>query len=337
MHWSETISRPMPWKEEKNPYLIWLSEIILQQTRVEQGLPYYLKFAAKYPTVFDLANVGESALMKDWEGLGYYSRARNLHEAAKMIVENHQGIFPKDINEIKKLKGIGDYTAAAIASFAYNAPFAVLDGNVFRVLSRVFNIELPIDTTIGKNYFLSVAQEALDQQFPAKYNQAIMDFGATHCLPSQPKCQECVMNKICIANQKDIVSILPIKSKKLLKKIRNINYLVYVIDDQTLISETTQSVWKGLFQFPMVESDKAAWEIEDVQHFLTKEKIGYLTIKKEFSDTQNLTHQRINANFWKIEVIEFPKLENTKKVSFKNINNFPYPKIIKNYLSSIHK
>ncbi|MEM6964892.1 MAG: A/G-specific adenine glycosylase, partial [Bacteroidota bacterium] len=201
LRWSETIDRPMPWKGEKNPYLIWLSEIILQQTRVEQGLPYFLKFKANYPTVHDLANAPEDEVMKLWEGLGYYSRARNLHFTAKFISKELNGIFPKNYDSILKLKGVGAYTAAAIASFAYDLPHAVVDGNVYRVLSRFFGIKTPIDTTEGKKQFTQLANELLVSDQAAKYNQAIMDFGAIQCMPKNPLCHECTFQTTCKAFQ----------------------------------------------------------------------------------------------------------------------------------------
>ena len=216
----------MPWKGEKNPYLIWLSEIILQQTRVEQGLPYYERFRENYPTVTDLANAPEDEVMKLWEGLGYYSRARNLHATAKMIDQEMDSIFPTTHAEILKLKGVGPYTAAAIASFAYNLPHAVVDGNVYRVLSRFFGIETPIDSTSGKKEFAQLAQDLIDKKQPGNYNQAIMDFGATHCMPKKPKCSQCLLRKNCKALLNNKVTSLPIKIKKIKKQTRYFNYLV---------------------------------------------------------------------------------------------------------------
>ena len=214
MAWFATNHRPMPWKGEKNPYLIWLSEIILQQTRVEQGLPYFLKFKENYPTVTDLANAPEDEVMRMWQGLGYYSRARNLHFTAKHIAYDLNGVFPKTYVEILKLKGVGTYTAAAIASFAYDLPNAVVDGNVYRVLARYFGIETPIDSTIGKKEFTKLAYELLDNKRPADYNQAIMDFGATQCKPKKPNCINCPLNQKCIGFNTQKIDTLPIKTKK---------------------------------------------------------------------------------------------------------------------------
>lgn len=336
MHWSDSIERPMPWENEKNPYFVWLSEVILQQTRVEQGLPYYLKFIKKYPTIKSLAEVSESTLMKDWEGLGYYSRARNLQSAAITIMKEYNGEFPKKYDDIKKLKGVGTYTAAAIASFAYDLPYAVLDGNVFRVLSRVLGIHEFIDTSNGKKLFQSIAQDYLDPTCPAKYNQAIMNFGAMQCLPKSPNCVHCVMNPICKAYKLKTVDELPKKSKKLEKKLRHIHYLVFKNNKgYTLVTKTKNSVWKGLFQFPYLESKESYIDTLPIINYLNENNLEYTNIKKLFSASQQLTHQKINASFWQIETTNLPNLENTEKVSFENINGYAYPKIIKNFLSSI--
>ncbi|MCR9286527.1 MAG: A/G-specific adenine glycosylase [Bacteroidetes bacterium] len=214
MEWFSQNHRPLPWKGEKNPYYVWLSEIILQQTRVEQGLPYFEKFKSTYPTVAGLANAPEDEVMKLWEGLGYYSRARNLHFTAKYISKELGGVFPSDFEGILKLKGVGPYTAAAIASFAFDLPHAVVDGNVYRVLSRFFGIEKAIDSTEGKKEFSKLAQTLIDTKQPANYNQAIMDFGATHCKPSSPNCGKCLMSLNCFAFKNSKIESLPFKSKK---------------------------------------------------------------------------------------------------------------------------
>ena len=222
--------REMPWKGEKNPYYIWLSEIILQQTRVEQGLPYFLRFKQKYPTVKQLAKAKEDEVMKLWQGLGYYSRARNLHETAKNIQQNFKGIFPGTFDELKKLKGVGDYTAAAIASFAFGEKKAVVDGNVIRVLARVFGIETAFDTTKGKKKFAQLAQELIDENNPAVYNQAIMDFGGVVCSPKNPKCEDCPFHKICIAKNHALIEQLPYREKRTKIKNRYFNYLLIKSD-----------------------------------------------------------------------------------------------------------
>ena len=212
--WYNSNKRDLPWRNTTDPYSIWLSEIILQQTRVTQGLSYYLKFIDRYPTVHNLADADENDVLKTWQGLGYYSRARNLHFSAKYISKTLNGTFPSSSDELKKLKGVGEYTAAAIASFCYKEPVAVLDGNVFRVLSRYFGISTPIDSTNGKKEFKELAAECLNNQFPDEHNQAIMEFGALQCTPKSPSCSGCPLSVNCVAYNDDLVSQLPLKSKK---------------------------------------------------------------------------------------------------------------------------
>ena len=229
--WYEHNKRDLPWRNTRDPYLIWLSEIILQQTRVDQGMSYYLKFVGEFPTVKQLAKADNEKVMKLWQGLGYYSRARNLHTTAKIILLEHKGVFPKEFETILALKGVGEYTAAAIASFAYNKPYAVVDGNVYRVLSRVFDISTPIDSTQGKKEFNHLAGELLDKNKPAIYNQAIMEFGAMQCKPINPYCAVCPLNTMCLAYSKKLVAELPVKSKKTKVRDRYFNYIVlnYII------------------------------------------------------------------------------------------------------------
>ena len=213
--WYNFNKRELPWRSTSDPYKIWLSEIILQQTQVNQGLSYYLKFVEEFQTVKDLAKAPADKVMKLWQGLGYYSRARNLHEAAKNIVNEHKGEFPKAYEDIRALKGVGDYTAAAIASIAYNLPYAVVDGNVYRVLSRIFGIETPIDSTSGKKEFNELANELLTKKNPADYNQAIMEFGALYCRPKNPDCTNCIFNDKCEAYRLNKINLLPVKSKNM--------------------------------------------------------------------------------------------------------------------------
>lgn len=256
--WAETQHRPMPWKGERDPYKIWLSEVILQQTRVEQGLPYYEKFVAAYPTVTELADAPEDELFKLWEGLGYYSRARNLHHTAKYIAGECQGRFPDTYDAIRALKGVGDYTAAAIASFAYDLPYAVLDGNVYRVLARFFGITAPTDTPSAKKEFTLLANALLDPSQPGIFNQAMMDFGATHCTPKQAACGTCPMQSQCVAFQSGKVNELPVKSKVLAKKERFFCYIVPNAGADTYVRKRTEKdIWRGLFEFPALEWETA--------------------------------------------------------------------------------
>lgn len=338
LEWYAQSERPMPWKGEKNAYFIWLSEIILQQTRVEQGLPYFLKFKAQYPTVKDLANAPEVEVMKLWEGLGYYSRARNLHSAAKFIANDLNGVFPDRYEDILALKGVGPYTAAAIASFAYNLPYAVVDGNVYRVLSRFFGIDEPIDTTRGKKLFSALAQELLTTKKAGVYNQAIMDFGATHCMPKNTKCNNCNLSKKCVAFNDNRVNELPVKSKKIKKRERFFNYLNVQLEENTLITKrTSKDIWQNLYEFPLIESEKlldkgelkksTLWET-----LFQENQVEIIGKSKVFK--QQLTHQKIHACFWKISLKKLDKEDENPFifVDKKELNKFPFPKIIDWYL-----
>jgi len=327
----------MPWKGEKNPYLIWLSEIILQQTRVAQGLPYFEKFKAAYPTITDLANAPEDEVFKLWEGLGYYSRARNLHFTAKDIRDNYAGIFPTEYEDILKLKGVGTYTAAAIASFAYDLPYAVLDGNVYRVLSRYLGIKEPIDTTAGKKIFTKLSQELLAKKRPADYNQAIMDFGATQCVPANPNCKTCPLAKTCIARKEDLISQLPIKSKKLKKRSRFFHYLIINFGNQIWIRKRSKKdIWQGLYEFPLLETDKLLdrnrLELTDEYQQIIPPEATITRVSAPFS--QQLTHQKINALFFEI-TIEKPlnnAPEEWKNISREELKTYAFPRIIDLYL-----
>ena len=338
--WASETPRPMPWKGEKNPYLIWLSEIILQQTRVEQGLPYFEKFKERYPTVKDLANASEDEVMKMWEGLGYYSRARNLHFTAKFISNDLDGVFPSDFDSIKMLKGVGDYTASAIASFAYDLPHAVLDGNVFRIFSRFLGIETAIDSTAGKKEFKRITQEFLDKKEPAKYNQSIMDFGAKQCTPKNPDCKNCPLNKKCIALEKNLIEKLPLKSKKLVKKTRHFNFLVFKKGNLRWIEKREgKDIWKNLYQFPIIESIEAIDELMKLKFDDTwtpfLEKKGWKIFKKSRPFKQTLTHQNIIAVFWEFEIEDetFSSLvPSLIRVNQNSLLDFAFPKIIDLYL-----
>lgn len=338
LSWFATNHRPMPWKGIKNPYFIWLSEIILQQTRVEQGLPYYNHFIEKYPTVFDLANAKEDEVMKSWEGLGYYSRARNLHAAAKQIAFEMDGHFPDSYKEIIKLKGVGPYTAAAISSFAFDLPHAVVDGNVYRVLSRNFGIATPIDSTDGKKEFTKLADELLAKKSPADYNQALMDFGATHCLPRNPKCGECPFQKKCTAFQEGQVLAYPVKSKKITKRHRFFNYFILKNEDGVFLHKRSEKdIWSNLYEFPMIETS-ALLENDTIKQkgqeagFLSKSDL-LTKFSKPFQQT--LTHQKINARFWEFEVNNLELYEKSPFIFVQKnkLGNFAFPKIIDWYLS----
>ena len=366
LKWFATNHRPLPWKGEKNPYLIWLSEIILQQTTVKQGLPYYERFVAAYPSVKQLANAPEDEVMKLWEGLGYYSRARNLHATAKHIAYELNASFPNTYADIIKLKGVGAYTAAAIASFAFDLPHAVLDGNVYRVLSRFFGIETPIDSIQAKKIFTELANELLDKKRPADFNQAMMDFGATHCTPSNPNCRNCLLNTHCFAFLNKKTGELPIKSKKLIKRDRFFNYLIINQGDSVFIKKRLEKdIWQNLYDFPLIETYRLIENlpnIAEIQGFNENTvppsqdddesvKGGKLTrataqsggtsstslkfLKKSQPYKQLLTHQSIYAVFWEFEADEnfLLKGDNFLKVERKNLSTFAVPKVIDNFFN----
>ncbi len=304
--------REMPWKREKDPYKIWLSEIILQQTRVEQGWAYYNRFIQQYPDIKKLAAAPEKDVFKLWEGLGYYTRCRNLIATAKYITAELNGIFPATYDDILQLKGIGAYTAAAIASFAYNLPYAVVDGNVMRVLARYFGIETAIDSTEGKKEFSRLAQQLLKVGLAGKYNQAIMDFGATICKPQQPLCLQCPLAKKCIAYRQQIVNNLPVKSKKLLKKNRWFYYLLIEKSDHFLIRiRDKKDIWQQLHEFVLIENDKALSLEELVELPAVKKLVGKNAVLQHVSvkHKQQLTHQTIQGFFihYKIKKAELPE------------------------------
>lgn len=336
--WYEKYQRNLPWRKTKSAYRIWLSEVILQQTRVKQGLPYYIKFIQAYPTIKDLAEAKEEEVMKNWQGLGYYSRARNLHHTAQYIYNELQGNFPSTYKEIRMLKGVGDYTAAAISSLAYDLPYAVLDGNVFRILSRFFGIETPIDTSMGKKVFQELANELLDPKRAAKHNQAMMEFAALQCVPKNPNCKICPLQEKCFAYQHNNVQQLPIKSKKTKRRNRYFHYLIISCQENLLIKQRTEKdIWKKLYEFPLIETQKA-------MNFTTLREID--AFKKIFPTTEIqleaqsitykhiLSHQIIFAQFYHLKVINFAelKLEHSQIIHQNELERFPIPKLIENYL-----
>ncbi len=323
--------RKMPWKGEKDPYKIWLSEIILQQTRVEQGWQYYERFIKAYPNIVALANAKDMEVFKLWEGLGYYNRCKNLLFTARAVVQNYKGIFPRDHDTILSLKGIGPYTAAAIASFAYNLPYAVLDGNVFRVLSRYFGISTAIDSTEGKNDFAQLADKVLDKKNPGIYNQAIMDFGATVCLPALPKCATCTLAKDCTAFNTGMANRLPIKEKYLVKKTRYLTWFIIVVNNEVYIQQRTgNDIWANLYEFYTVETDsKPNWDEDSVKAWgidLWDINIENINISKPAK--QQLTHQVINGQFISIVLKEKPKsLRKEGWISITALEKYAFPKM----------
>jgi len=340
LEWNDAYNnRQMPWKNEKDPYKIWLSEVILQQTRVEQGLPYYNKFIAAFPTVKDLAKAKDETVFKLWEGLGYYSRCRNLLSTARTIVEDMDGQFPTNYPSLLLLKGVGAYTAAAIASFAYNLPHAVVDGNVYRVLSRVFDIETPTDSNEGKKQFSALAQLLIDMEQPGKYNQAIMDFGATVCKPALPSCTDCPLHKICASYKHGTVNLLPVKEKVLKRKHRIFYYFVFEYNGLLLIHQRTQKdIWQDLHEFYLIESMKVIkWNKNNIKDWLhqqlnVKGDIAIASISEDM--TQQLTHQKITGRFIHIQLNKIPEnLQSYQWISRKEAKQKAFPKLLNDYIN----
>lgn len=303
--WYHENKRELPWRDITDPYRIWISEIILQQTRVNQGMSYYLRFVERFPDAKSLAVVEEDEVLKYWQGLGYYSRARNLHKTAQIIAEKYKGVFPKNHPEILQLKGIGEYTAAAISSFAYNQPYAVVDGNVYRVLSRIFGVETPIDSTNGKKEFANLAEKILDRNEPGLHNQSIMEFGALQCVPVQPDCEHCLLKSVCEAYKLGLVDKLPVKATKTKVRERFFNYFYIEYQDKIFIQKRTEKdIWQNLFEFPLLESDRLleANEIVDNELFASLCNIEVSSVTPTFKHI--LSHQRIFARFFTVRIYE---------------------------------
>jgi A/G-specific adenine glycosylase len=334
IHWYLQNKRDLPWRGTTNPYAIWLSEIMLQQTRVAQGTPYFLAFSAAFPTVFDLAEANEEEVLKLWQGLGYYSRARNLHKTAQYVAWELAGVFPDNYSDLLKLKGVGEYTAAAIASFSYNEVVPVVDGNVFRVLSRYFDVETDIALASAKKEFAALAFELMPKDNPATFNQAIMEFGALQCVPKSPNCGVCVFNDSCAALQKKKVDQLPVKSKKLKVRNRYFNYLVVSDENEnTLIQKrTAKGIWQNLYEFPLIETAKeeefdfVAEQIK-TDYFSGNELLSVMACNEK-SIIHKLSHQHLFIKFWKVSVRG--AVENG--ISNEVLKTFPFPIVIHNFI-----
>lgn len=331
--WYTENKRDLPWRYTKDPYKIWLSEIILQQTRVAQGLPYYLKFIERFPTVFSLAKAKEQEVLRLWQGLGYYSRARNLHHCAKEVVEKFQGKFPDNFQDLQKLRGIGSYTAAAIASISFREPVAVVDGNVFRVLSRVFGIDKDISDSKSKNFFFALGNELISKEQPDEFNQAIMEFGATHCLPKNPLCGECILKKQCIARAHDLQAVLPVKSKK--QKVRKRYFYYFVIRQGKKImmrKRDGKDIWQGLFDFYLIESTKPKSMDKFLAENKSLNKIEVAEVSKIYKHV--LSHQHLIARFISVNPITLSSdaLKGFKYYSLNAIKKLPKPVLILQYL-----
>jgi len=345
-HWYHLHKRNLPWRTTKNPYAIWLSEIILQQTRVDQGLAYYEKFLAKWPDVFSLANASEQEVLLMWQGLGYYSRARNMLQTAKDIALNYNGEFPSDYHKLLSFKGVGPYTAAAVSSISFKGACPVIDGNVIRVLSRIFGVTEAVDSVTGRKRIEELAFLLLDHNDPGTYNQAIMEFGALQCVPSSPDCEKCIFKDQCYARHAQAVKLLPLKEKKTKVTLRYFNYLVLSWEvggvGKTIIRKRLRDdIWKGLFEFPLVETTDET-DFERLQHLPDFVKIAGTTrfhlIKQSITRKHVLSHQKIFARFYHLhfdDPIDLMDENNISLISQNELQSYPLPRLIDRYLQEI--
>lgn len=336
--WYSINKRELPWRETKNPYDIWLSEIILQQTRVKQGLPYYEAFIKKYPTVFDLAKASEESVLKLWQGLGYYSRARNLHATAKYVALELNGEFPDNYKALIKLKGIGDYTASAVASIAFNEVAAVVDGNVYRVLARYFGIDTPINSTLGIKEFKQLASSLIDEQHPATYNQAIMDFGSQQCKPKNPDCTICPINASCVALQMNFVDVLPVKLKKTKVTTKYFNFLVCIDKNKNILFEKRvgKGIWQNLYQFPLIVTEKSLsvdeFHLLDLENdFLQLSAFDYV-LYNDVDKVHKLSHQHLYTKFWIIEVEQSLK----EGIPINDLDTYPTSVLLSDFINEFN-
>ena len=338
--WYELNKRELPWRQTKDPYKIWISEIILQQTRVNQGFDYYIRFIERFPDIKSLAESNEQEVLKYWQGLGYYSRARNLHKAAKIIQNNFNGTFPNNYKDIISLPGIGEYTAAAISSFAFNLPFAAVDGNIFRVLSRLTGDDTPIDTSSGKKLFTETAQNLLDKSEPGMHNQAIMEFGALQCTPNSPNCTFCPLQIFCVAYKQKTTALLPVKKGKTKVTTRYFNYLFIKNDKFTYLQKRTgKDIWMNLYEFPLIETDESI----DFEGLLKHESFVTLFdgVKIRFENKtiykkHILSHRIIYAVFYTINInSENEIFRRFEKIMISELEQYPTSRLTELFLEEI--
>lgn len=335
--WYSINKRTLPWRETQNPYFIWLSEIILQQTQVSQGLPYYRAFVSQFPTIFELAKADEEEVLKLWQGLGYYSRARNLHFTARYVVNELNGKFPVVYKDLIQLKGVGDYTASAIASICNDEHCAVVDGNVYRVLARYFGVETPINTSAGVKEFKVLAQKLLPDGDIGNYNQAIMEFGSIQCCPKNPDCHGCPLNHSCIALKTNKVNNLPVKLKKLKITNRYFNYLVFISGSKTVLKKRTKKdIWQNLYEFPLIETEqketiKTFGKNEDLKVFLNGND-NEISLYNKTEIVHKLSHQHLNTKFWIVNMKNLDK----NVIEFSELYKYPVPTLIKNFIDEFN-
>ncbi|MDR1222309.1 MAG: A/G-specific adenine glycosylase [Tannerella sp.] len=337
--WYRKNERDLPWRHTKDPYLIWISEIILQQTRVAQGLDYYMRFVARFPDVRSLAEAEQQDVLKCWQGLGYYSRARNLHEAAKDIMSRYHGIFPGQYKEILTLKGIGDYTAAAIASFVWNRPYPVVDGNVYRVLGRLYAVTAPIDTGEGKKKYLELATLLMPPDQAGMHNQAMMEFGALQCVPQNPDCKQCPLSDSCLGYASGNPQQYPVKQNKTKTRDRYLNYFFTVYDSHTYLRRRAgKDIWEGLYEFPMIET-AASMDFLELKDEKTFNRLfrgtGEPAISVVTNDVKHvLSHQILHATFYRVEIQkENAALKKYLKIPLSALDEYPFPRLIDSFLT----
>ena len=329
IEWYRVNKRNLPWRLTKQPYKIWVSEIILQQTRIEQGEKYYYAFLEKYPNISELAKTNDEELLKVWEGLGYYSRALNMLKASRVVLNNYKGIFPSNYDDLIKLPGIGDYTASAISSICNNEVQPVLDGNVFRFLSRMFKIDLPIDKLKTKTYFKKLGFKLIDVVNPGDFNQAMMDYGSIVCRPKKFQCHKCLFSSNCKAFNSNTVMLYPFKEKRLKIKHRFLNYIFIITNDRkTLIKKRNgNGIWKNLYEFPLIETKKES----SVNEIIKELDFKYLKFISEKKIKHKLTHQQLNISFFTFKVSNF----DDDLTDIKDLSNYPFPRPINKFISEL--
>ena len=337
INWYSVNKRSLPWRNTRDPYKIWLSEIILQQTQVKQGLPYYKKFIKLYPNVISLSKSNEQDVLKNWEGLGYYSRARNLHKASKIVVKNYNSKFPNSYNELIKLPGIGDYSASAISSFSNDELHPVVDGNVYRFISRLFGISTIINTSSALREFKIILNKLISVNNPSDFNQAIMEFGALVCKPKTPNCKNCIYNKVCFSFKNDRIFDFPVKKKSSKPKSRFLNYFLIIDKNKKIMLEkrVEKDIWQNLYQFPLIETDKNLNK-SLMQDYLKLNKLPFLEttgLKLVDSVNHKLSHQNLKINFW----INYVEKLNDSSIYLGELSNFPFPKPLSSFIETFNK
>lgn len=334
LNWYRENGRVLPWRGSHDPYLIWVSEVIFQQTRIEQGTGYFLRFTARFSTIVDLAEAEEDEVLKLWQGLGYYSRARNMHYTARHICENYEGKFPRDFGTILKLKGIGDYTASCISSICFGEPHAAVDGNVYRVLSRFYADNTSIDGPSGKSHFKRIAQELISRERPGDFNEALMDLGATVCKPRSPLCKICPLNLLCKAYPRNLQAEFPVKALALKRTAMVINYLLVNSNDQILIQKRTgKGIWKGLYELPMISGDLGKLDL--VAEYEEKYGLKMDNLKEVSRVKQNLTHAELDIRFYSAPNAEVKpdRISSLLTIPVGKIENYPFPKPLVDFLN----